>query len=71
MLQKKQVISLQQINSEAGKLATEFPAATAFLEFRVYVIQQRQRQPGPHGGRLALIQPSNAKGRNPEENPAS
>lgn len=54
-------ISLHALDNEARRLASEFPDAKAFLQFRMYAMRQRQNRHPLHGGRSVLIQPADAR----------
>lgn len=62
--------SLESIDSVVASLATQYPLATDFLQFRLYARGNRIRRGRVHGGVNATIQPRDAQGWKPESEAA-
>lgn len=62
--------SLESIDSVVASLATQYPLATDFLQFRLYARGNRIRRVRVHGGVNATIQPRDAQGWKPESEAA-
>lgn len=70
MNQEGQNRSLESIHSVVALLATQYPLATDFLQFRLYARCNRIRRGRVHGGVNATIQPRDAQGWKPESEEA-
>lgn len=53
--------SMLRLEAQSEELKNQFPEATEFLSFRLFVIQTRCTNKSPHGHRVEWIQPRDAK----------